>query len=97
MLQASDGGSLPVMPTVSDTGLQIGPAKPQDVPPVVAQRLSKSRRAHRQRNNLHSGPEVSLEAVPFNSKASAIPLNHSPHSTAPVSMDTANTSLLRWA
>ena len=93
--QASDGGNLPGMPTARDIGLPAGPARPQVMPPVVVEGLSKHRPPQDRTDTLHCSPEVTAEAVQFNSEVSAMPPNHSQHSHVPVPMGTADTSLLR--
>lgn len=94
--QAAEGGKLSAMPTASDIGLQIGPARPQAALPAVAQGPTKPHAPQGRTNSLHCNSHAWVEAVQFNSEVSAMPQNHSQHLNAHVP-GTADTSLLRWA
>ena len=83
------------MPTASDMGLQIGPARPQVTPRVLAKGLSKDRAPQDRTDTLHCSSNVAVEVIQFTREVSAMPPNLTPHSTAPVSMATADTLPLR--
>ena len=90
-------GNLSGMPTASDIGLEIRPARPQAAPLLVTAGVAKHHAPQGRTNTLHASPDVSVEAVQFNREVSAMAQDRLRHPIATVPMGTADTSLLRWA